>query len=131
MDIGKSLFVRYGGTWDDNTNAYVGGHLKGIIVHANVTYSELKKWLCGVIKVNWTDYDLLIKVPYDLAYTTPPMYITDDDDLRFGLIQEHISKVSFFVTTTLDKASTKMLPVMEVHQIVGMIPLGWMYNHVE
>ncbi|XP_022154925.1 uncharacterized protein LOC111022071 [Momordica charantia] len=99
MEIGKSLFIRFGGTWEDNTNSYVGGELKGIIVPLTVTYKELKNRLFRLMKVDQNGYDLVIRVPYHLACDSPPMFVTDDDDLRFALVQEQVSKVPLFVST--------------------------------
>lgn len=41
----------------------------------------------------------MIRVPYNLACASPPMLITDNDDVQFALLQEQVSKVPLVVST--------------------------------
>lgn len=88
----KPLFIRYSGSWDDKEQCYSGGRLKGIIVLSTLKYNELRDRICELTKVSLSEFDIVMRVKYELDCEAPPVYLMDDNDVRFLLFEMNHSK---------------------------------------
>ncbi|XP_038904780.1 uncharacterized protein LOC120091048 [Benincasa hispida] len=63
-----------------------------------LNYEELKSHIYRATKVSSSEFDLILKVKYNLEFEAPPQWIMDDDDVHFLLLREELSRLQIAVT---------------------------------
>ncbi|XP_008233000.1 PREDICTED: uncharacterized protein LOC103332086 [Prunus mume] len=108
-----TIMIKYDGRWVNSM--YENCKTKRVLVSDKITLEELQKKVYNIVNVDPNEYEITMKVIYEVMKTELPIEIADDDDVRAFIFESLSSSYKIPLCITLKgKVSNQQAPSIDV-----------------